>query len=533
MEQTHPDASYVPSKTTGNVQKGAGEDKKNGRHDATDVGCTYDQIVRPLTRLRPRSSSFNPYPSSPVPQPSSLRLHTSAYPHAFPRCRQLLPPYACTGARYPYVDMSISRPPASGVLIFIPTHLSRPSAPSMSIYVSARLQAQAHIISTSLKIKKKNGTWVSRRRSRVSTVGQVLDVGPQGLNVYGWEGVNAIPVKLLAVLVARCMHINVLSVRRLLCRGRGPLDTISSRALCVKPYDTINRSTQRDNIYYIDLYQSRSKFMDLADVILPLCDHCVPPICDAQPPLPDPRELMKNYRDRSRERGCLPCRKAAMGHAPEPISEDRLCDAVGTLLCLQNPDDSSESFELVRWLQILEFSNSAEVFEKVMVEYDYVERTTSVIAALSICCKHCPDQHSNARRQSAMRSSSCAASKSQRGRRFSSWGIWFTYAMARVLGNLALGGETCETSTAVRQAREFPCEQVTYWAAFELMYAQYLRPRPIAKAAELVMCRQRPLCDIISEFQICVYGLDAGTGPSAPRRDQCIKYGADDITSFA
>ena len=54
---------------------------------------------------------------------------------------------------------------------------------------------------------------------------------------------------------------------------------------------------------------------------------------------------------------------------PTLVSDDRLFDAVDTLLTLQNPDGGYASYELVRGPTWLELLNPAEVFGKFVPMY--------------------------------------------------------------------------------------------------------------------------------------------------------------------
>ena len=89
-----------------------------------------------------------------------------------------------------------------------------------------------------------------------------------------------------------------------------------------------------------------------------------------------------------------------------------MCDAIDTILSMQNPDGSYASYELIRGSEWLEYLNTAEVFGKssemifgkctfaersvlhagrIMIEYSYPECTTSSITALALFRKVYPD----------------------------------------------------------------------------------------------------------------------------------------------
>ncbi|KAI0319638.1 terpene synthase [Amylostereum chailletii] len=206
---------------------------------------------------------------------------------------------------------------------------------------------------------------------------------------------------------------------------------------------------------------------------------------------------------------------------PKVVSEERMQDAVDTLLSMQNPDGGFASYELVRGSQMLEWLNPAEVFGKIMIEYEYAECTTSSITSLSIFRKHYPHYRSK-EIDATIRKAIGFMHKIQKpeGGWYGSWGISFTYATMFALESLALGGETYETSSSARRACDFliskqradggwgesfkTCEleswvdheqtQVvgTCFATLALMYAHYPDPAPIANAVKMVMSRQQP-----------------------------------------
>ena len=203
---------------------------------------------------------------------------------------------------------------------------------------------------------------------------------------------------------------------------------------------------------------------------------------------------------------------------PTLISTDRLHDAIDTLLTMQNASGGFASYEPTRGSERLEYLNAAEVFGRIMVEYDYPECSTAVVTALCLFSKHHP-QYRKADILKALDGALNYIRNAQRkdGSWYGSWGICFTYAGMFALEALASVGETYTNSTRVKRACEFflskqrddggwgesykGCETgmyvqresqvvMTSWAIIGLLAAGYPVKEPIEKAVRLVMSRQ-------------------------------------------
>ena len=206
---------------------------------------------------------------------------------------------------------------------------------------------------------------------------------------------------------------------------------------------------------------------------------------------------------------------------PQLISNERIKDAIDTLLTMQNPSGGFASYENVRGSEYMEYLNAAEVFGRIMVEYDYPECTTAVVTALSLFRDHDPLY-----RKADIASTLAGAVKyirdAQRadGSWYGSWGICFTYAGMFALESLASVGETYSTSARVKRACTFllakqkadggwgesykSCETAIYtqhensqvvqtcWALIGLMHAEYPDRGPIERGIRLLMHRQLP-----------------------------------------
>ena len=207
-------------------------------------------------------------------------------------------------------------------------------------------------------------------------------------------------------------------------------------------------------------------------------------------------------------------------HYPELVSEERLHDAIDVLLTMQNKSSGGfASYEPQRASEWLEYLNAAEVFGRIMVEYDYPECTTAVVTCLSLF------QTLSDYRSTEIRKSKEAAlryiRRAQRedGSWYGSWGICFTYAGRFALESLASVGEHYDNSERVRRGCNFllskqmadggwgesykSCEEKRYvnharsqvvqtaWACIGLMEAEYPDKRPIKKALSMMMGRQQ------------------------------------------
>lgn len=205
---------------------------------------------------------------------------------------------------------------------------------------------------------------------------------------------------------------------------------------------------------------------------------------------------------------------------PKLVPEQKCRDAVDVLLTMQNPSGGCASYEPTRGSELLEYLNAAEVFGRIMVEYDYPECTTAVVTALHMFQQHYPEYR--AQEIAAFKARAIQYIRdAQRpdGSWYGSWGICFTYAGWFALESLACVGESYENSERVQRACKFfldrqmedggwgetyrSCEtgewcnhsqsQVvqTAWAVIGLLEAKYPDPEPIKKALRMIMKRQQ------------------------------------------
>ncbi|KAI0123345.1 terpenoid cyclases/protein prenyltransferase alpha-alpha toroid [Xylariales sp. AK1849] len=206
---------------------------------------------------------------------------------------------------------------------------------------------------------------------------------------------------------------------------------------------------------------------------------------------------------------------------PQLLNDQRIFDAIDTILTYQNPSGACASYESNRGSERLEMLNAAEVFGKIMVEYDYVECSTAVITALSLFNVYWPDYRTDdIRKYKVGVVAHIKKEQYDHGGWYGSWGICFTYATMFALESLSSIGETYSTSSYAKRGCEFlvsrqrddggwsesyrSCETNTYiehpsgsqvvmtaWAVIGLIHAEYPDIEPIKKGIRLIMERQQ------------------------------------------
>lgn len=214
---------------------------------------------------------------------------------------------------------------------------------------------------------------------------------------------------------------------------------------------------------------------------------------------------------------------------PTLLDDQRIFDAIDTLLTFQNTSGGCASYEPQRGSELLEYLNAAEVFGRIMVEYDYPECTTAVVTALSLFSKHYPDYRATEIRKAKKRMVDWIKSNQAKdGSWYGSWGICFTYATMFALESLESIGETYATSAASRKACDFlishqrpdggwsesykGCETMVYtehpsgslvvqtaWAILGLMYAEYPDRSRIEAGVKFIMGRQQKTGEWLEE----------------------------------
>uniref|UniRef100_A0ACD5ZKF6 Uncharacterized protein n=1 Tax=Avena sativa TaxID=4498 RepID=A0ACD5ZKF6_AVESA len=143
--------------------------------------------------------------------------------------------------------------------------------------------------------------------------------------------------------------------------------------------------------------------------------------------------------------------------AGEPIEASRFDDAVNILLSLMNDDGSFGAYELTRSYEWLELLNPSESFGGIMIEYPYVECTSSVIQGLVLFRETYPKHYRREEIDHCIQKAADYIESIQRsdGSWYGCWAICFTYGTWFGVRGLVAAGRTYKNSQAIRKACEF------------------------------------------------------------------------------
>lgn len=141
---------------------------------------------------------------------------------------------------------------------------------------------------------------------------------------------------------------------------------------------------------------------------------------------------------------------------PAFLSEERQKWAIDILLIMQNSSGGVSSYETARGSEYLEYLNAAEVFGRIMVEYDYPECTTACVTALHQFRQVYPSYRADEIELFIVKAVQWIRTNQRAdGSWYGSWGICFTYAGMFALESLATQGETYNNSERVKRACQF------------------------------------------------------------------------------
>ena len=141
---------------------------------------------------------------------------------------------------------------------------------------------------------------------------------------------------------------------------------------------------------------------------------------------------------------------------PAYLSEERQRWAVDIILTMQNASGGVASYEPARGSELLEYLNAAEVFGRIMVEYDYPECTTACVTTLQLFHETYPDYRAKEIQAFITRAVDWIRTNQRAdGSWYGSWGICFTYAGMFAMESLATQGETYANSERMQRACKF------------------------------------------------------------------------------
>ncbi|KAH8646798.1 terpenoid cyclases/protein prenyltransferase alpha-alpha toroid [Xylariales sp. PMI_506] len=206
---------------------------------------------------------------------------------------------------------------------------------------------------------------------------------------------------------------------------------------------------------------------------------------------------------------------------PQIFDDDRIFDAVDSILLYQNKTGGVSAFEARRGGEYLDQLNISEIFTRFMIDYDYPECTSSCITALSLFRQYWPKYRSE-ELTSFIQKGTTYIKQNQRpdGSWYGNWGICFTYATMFALESLGCVGELYNTSDSSKRGCDFliskqredggwsenfkSCETMEYhedpqgslvnqtaWALIGLIEAGYPDPEPLLRGAHFLMSRQQ------------------------------------------
>ena len=141
-----------------------------------------------------------------------------------------------------------------------------------------------------------------------------------------------------------------------------------------------------------------------------------------------------------------------------PIADSRLEDAVDVVLSLRdvNGDGGWASYEEPRAPRYMELLNCAELYKDIMIDYTYVECTSSCVHSLILFRDAFPDYRSTAVTDAIEAGVNVIKAKQRAdGSWYGSWGNSFTYAAWLASEALHLAGERHETCDALQRCCAF------------------------------------------------------------------------------
>nr|KAJ0208662.1 hypothetical protein LSAT_V11C400209720 [Lactuca sativa] len=166
--------------------------------------------------------------------------------------------------------------------------------------------------------------------------------------------------------------------------------------------------------------------------------------------------LKKGHMFIKKSQAALLLSKLSSDIVDEPLDAKRFYDAVNVILSLQNSDGSFATYELTRSYSWLELINPAETFGDIVIDYPYVECTSSAIDAL-VAFKILYPGHRQEEVQRCIDKAAAFIEKIQEpdGSWYGSWGVCFTYGTWFGVRGLVAAGRNFSNCLSIRKACNF------------------------------------------------------------------------------
>ncbi|EGD81137.1 cycloartenol synthase [Salpingoeca rosetta] len=198
-------------------------------------------------------------------------------------------------------------------------------------------------------------------------------------------------------------------------------------------------------------------------------------------------------------KGALICKRN--NYTPTPLSDSRLFDAVEILLKMQNSTGGYATCEKTRGSHLFEWFNASEVFGEIMIDYDYVECTSSALQGLCQFRDMYPD-HRRKEVDAAITRAINYLFRMQRadGSFEGMWGICFTYGTWFALDGLGAAGYDC-TDPRIMKACDFLASKQkpdggwgeTFLSCVHREYSQHPKSQ-VVNTAWAVLGLLKPFC---------------------------------------
>lgn len=138
------------------------------------------------------------------------------------------------------------------------------------------------------------------------------------------------------------------------------------------------------------------------------------------------------------------------------IPDDRIFDCVNVILSFQNADGGWSTYENTRSYPILEMINPSETFGDILIDYSYVELSSTCVAALANFNKKYPHHRAGEISRAKKRGREYILNMQRPdGSWYGNWGVCFTYAAWFACDALAVFHETVDNSEAQSKACAF------------------------------------------------------------------------------